>query len=484
MTCPAGLSTRPARAWPEPRSGRSAAVGATRDGGQRDDRRRGPVRPAGSLGSRGREGRDRRRHFGLFARAGDGRVGWLNIACATAAEERESRSSSGGRRRPGPADRPERPADRRCRGHRRSHQPVGRAGSGRFIRLSPEADGTVPDHDRGGRLVRAQGHPQGAGIFAAIAAPAFGSPTISWDTTRPTTIALDGRLGPDQGRLKLPDARGLPDRLGLGLHSSPQPSNAVPGPYEVFCQRDSRAGKDGTFEFDNLPPGRYVVKCVFRPERYRRHQAGTRDRGRPRRRCAARDPAPAAADDHRPARRRGDRQGIAGVALQSFCMKTGKTRMCTWARPRPMPKDGTGSRRRPGTVRSCRSRCQGPISSPNTGDPRPGGQGRPDLARPEAFQGDGARRIVVDRELAGRSSAPRSSWSPPTVRESARTTTRPGPVPAGRSTSISSTPTTRLAMRANQRGNDRGAVVVRPKEVQGKLALTIDPRIPSGSADW
>ena len=46
-----------------------------------------------------------------------------------------------------------------------------------------------------------KGIPQGAMIHATIAAPPFGSPRISWDATRPVTIALDGRLGRVKGRL-------------------------------------------------------------------------------------------------------------------------------------------------------------------------------------------------------------------------------------------------------------------------------------------
>ena len=77
------------------------------------------------------------------------------------------------------------------------------------------------------------------------------------------TIVLDGRLGRIKGRLKPPDARGLAESLGLGLHGSPQPDNAAPGPFEVFCRRDSSADKDGAFQFDDLPPGRYVVNAYF-----------------------------------------------------------------------------------------------------------------------------------------------------------------------------------------------------------------------------
>ena len=108
-----------------------------------------------------------------------------------------------------------------------------------------------------------KGIPQGAGIFATIASPAFGSPKISWDTARPVTIVLDGRLGRINGRLKPPDTRGLPDQLGLGLYGSPLPAGAVPAPYEVFCRRNIAVDKDGVFQFDGLPPGRYTVNAYF-----------------------------------------------------------------------------------------------------------------------------------------------------------------------------------------------------------------------------
>ena len=55
MTCPAGLWTRPARAWPTSRSGPSVAGGRARDGRHGDDRRPGPV-PA-AVGSRTAVGR-------------------------------------------------------------------------------------------------------------------------------------------------------------------------------------------------------------------------------------------------------------------------------------------------------------------------------------------------------------------------------------------------------------------------------------------
>ena len=47
------------------------------------------------------------------------------------------------------------------------------------------------------------------------------------------------------------------------MHSSPLPPGAVPGPYELFCRRNSTADKDGVFQFDGLPPGRYTVNAYF-----------------------------------------------------------------------------------------------------------------------------------------------------------------------------------------------------------------------------
>jgi hypothetical protein len=83
------------------------------------------------------------------------------------------------------------------------------------LRLSPELTALFRTTTAADGTFLLKGIPRGAKVQAAIAAPAFGSPLVYWDTARPTTIALDGRLGRIKGRLKPPDLRGLPPQLRL-----------------------------------------------------------------------------------------------------------------------------------------------------------------------------------------------------------------------------------------------------------------------------
>ena len=202
--------------------------------------------------------------FGLFARAPDGRIGWRHPVWRNRADGKgvEIELKAVG-------DVPGRLIDQNAR-------PIAgvevaavfinespQRNSSDSIRFSPELTALFRTTTAADGSFVLRGIPHGAGVQVTIAAPAFGSPFVYWDTTRPTSIALDGRLGRIKGRLKPPDSRGLPNPLGLGLHSSPQPANAAPGPYEVFFRRNTPTDKDGAFQFDNLPPGRYVVDTFF-----------------------------------------------------------------------------------------------------------------------------------------------------------------------------------------------------------------------------
>jgi RNA polymerase sigma factor (sigma-70 family) len=110
-----------------------------------------------------------------------------------------------------------------------------------------------------------KGIPQGAAIWASIAAPAYGAPTIWWDTSQAAPIVLDGRLGRIKGRLKPPEGRELPAGCGLGLRRAPRPARSDPGPFFVdLSPRQASAEKDGTVQFDGLPPGRYLVGAYSR----------------------------------------------------------------------------------------------------------------------------------------------------------------------------------------------------------------------------
>ena len=203
-------------------------------------------------------------NFAMFAQGRDGRVGWQHPAWLNTVDGKrvEIELKAVG-------DVPGRLTDQNGRpiaGVEVAPELISRSGqtnSGDFIRLSAELTALLRTTTAADGSFVLKGIPQGAGIFATIASPAFGSPTISWDTARPVTIVLDGRLGRIKGRLKPPDTRALPDQLGLGLYGSPLPAGAVPGPYEVFCRRDGTADKDGVFQFDGLPPGRYTVSAYF-----------------------------------------------------------------------------------------------------------------------------------------------------------------------------------------------------------------------------
>jgi RNA polymerase sigma factor (sigma-70 family) len=133
-----------------------------------------------------------------------------------------------------------------------------------YIRLSPEVGAVFRTTTASDGSFVLPGIPRGAGIFAAIAAPAFGSPAVSWDTTQTVSIVLDSRLGRIQGRLRPPDARGLPRELSLGLHLAPRPAGSARRPFElVYIFKSALVDQDGAFQFGGLPPGRYVVNAYF-----------------------------------------------------------------------------------------------------------------------------------------------------------------------------------------------------------------------------
>ena len=86
-----------------------------------------------------------------------------------------------------------------------------------YIRLSPELSRPFRTKTVADGTFLLKGIPPGAEVHATITAAAFGTPGISWDTTKPVTLVLDGRLGQIKGQLKPPDARRLSGPLTLSL---------------------------------------------------------------------------------------------------------------------------------------------------------------------------------------------------------------------------------------------------------------------------
>ena len=164
MTWPAGSSTRPGRPWPTSRSGRSdgrwfepvtvATATTDRQGRYVLPGAWAPQRPRRAFGDE---------RLGLFARARDGRVGWLTRIMGRAATRQAGRRdrAPAGRRRPGPGDRSRRPPDRGRRGRAGEFwTPTETGFSDLTRRWSPKRPRLTDPHRRGW-LVRAPGHPPG-----------------------------------------------------------------------------------------------------------------------------------------------------------------------------------------------------------------------------------------------------------------------------------------------------------------------------------
>jgi hypothetical protein len=107
--------------------------------------------------------------------------------------------------------------------------------------------------------------PKGAAITAAIESARFGRPRITWDSTKPVEIELDDRLGAVQGRLVPHVGPGLA-KTRLVAASDSGGYLAGNNRYRRFVFRTAETGDDGSFRFDGLPPGRYVLQADLRRE--------------------------------------------------------------------------------------------------------------------------------------------------------------------------------------------------------------------------
>jgi len=100
-------------------------------------------------------------------------------------------------------------------------------------------------------------------ITVTIEAPAFGSPSIQWEPAKLVEIVLDSRLGRVRGRIA-PNAE--PDQEGrMGVVLFLESGGNLPGnPYAMRVLKETRVLADGTFRFDDLPPGRYSIQAATR----------------------------------------------------------------------------------------------------------------------------------------------------------------------------------------------------------------------------
>ncbi len=112
------------------------------------------------------------------------------------------------------------------------------------LRTETGADGTFTLH----RV------PAGGSIVSRATAPGFGSPRVAWNLNTPITLRLD-RAGSIRGALVAPGgATGL-DALKLSLYMGTDPEKAKDAGFRVYGSANTRPGKDGRFQFDDVPPG-------------------------------------------------------------------------------------------------------------------------------------------------------------------------------------------------------------------------------------
>ena len=111
-----------------------------------------------------------------------------------------------------------------------------------------------------------RGIPKKAQVQAVVASPSFGTPMVSWDATKPVTITLDRHLGSIQGRLMPPDDHLLTGTIKIGLRRGPARRAANMGPVQLHLSRTVRVDQDGTFRIPELPPGRYELAPEFGPD--------------------------------------------------------------------------------------------------------------------------------------------------------------------------------------------------------------------------
>ena len=242
---------------------------------------------------------------------------------------------------------------------------------------APRSRPSVPDHDRSRRVVRAEGRPPGhpdhrearrLGLRLADG-PLGCHPGGGHRPRRPP--------GSDQG--PAPAVRGArnlavvsPSRGRVRRGPGPSPS----GPFALQVSKDAETAPDGTFEFDGLPPGRYVVNAYFEEDGI--------IAGRPETEVEV---APGGVATVEIALRKLPKisgrivdaktgRGIAAAKIHALLREAGKRSTGSSARPRPMPMVDTRSRRGRGISSSNSPACRRPISC-RTGKTGPPGRSMP-----------------------------------------------------------------------------------------------------------
>ena len=205
------------------------------------------------------------RFLNVCARVGDGRIGWqssiwwhhtheheVTIVLGPVGPVRGRLSDQNGRPIAGAEVIPvsfSRPAD----------EHLGQD----LLQLSPELVGPLRTRTKPDGTFVIDGIPPGCRVSATIAATGFGKPLISWDASRPVSIVLDGRLGRIEGRLNPPSDRKVSGTLSISLRRKFLGEDRDSAPFQVYYSQTIPTDQDGAFRFEDVPPGRYEVFPVL-----------------------------------------------------------------------------------------------------------------------------------------------------------------------------------------------------------------------------
>ena len=145
----------------------------------------------------------------------------------------------------------------------RSHE---RRGANDYLRLTPALARPLATKTAADGSFTLRGIPAGCDVQANVTHAGFGTPRVSWESTKPVTIALDGRVGRVHGRLVTPDGKDLPSKLSLSVVRSQPADEPTSRPFVLLYFKRVSVQGDGRFQFDELPPGHYGIHLESDPD--------------------------------------------------------------------------------------------------------------------------------------------------------------------------------------------------------------------------